>query len=95
MNRMGWLLIGIGALLLLTHGGFGFFFIPIFPALLLGMLLFGIFGGWRRQYRYGWAGARGYGRGGCYEHGSRDTGGEPQPKAEAEERSYTGETRQL
>jgi len=95
MNRMGWLLIGIGALLLLTHGGFPFFFVPIFPALLLGMLLFGIFGGWRRPYRYGWAGARGYGRGGCGNHGPHDKGGEPEAKVEAEKHSYTGETTQL
>jgi hypothetical protein len=95
MNRMGWLLIGFAVLLLLTRGGFGFFFVPIFPALLLGMLLFGIFGGWRRAYRYGWAGPRGYGRGGCYEHSPPDKGGEPQPKPEAGEHSYTGETTRL
>jgi hypothetical protein len=93
MNRIGWLLIGFGAVLLLTHGGF--FFFPIFPALLLGMLLFGIFGGWRRPYRYGWAGPRGYGRGGCAGDGPRDTGGEPEQKVEAETQSYTGETKQL
>jgi hypothetical protein len=95
MNRMGWLLIGFGALLLLTHGGFGFFFVPIFPVLLLGMLLFGIFGGWRRPYRYGWAGPRGYGRGGCYDDGAHEKSSEPEPKVEAKEHSYTGETKQL
>jgi hypothetical protein len=94
MNRMGWLLIGLGALLLLTHGGFGFFFLPIFPALLLGMLLFGIFGGWRRSYRYGWAAPRGYGRGSCYDHSSRDERGEPKVKSD-EEQSYTGKTTRL
>jgi hypothetical protein len=95
MNRMGWILIGFGALLLLTHGGFGFFFVPIFPALLLGMLLFGIFGGWRGPYRYGWAGPRGHGRGGCEGRGSHGKTGEMEPKAAGEENSYTGETRQL
>ena len=95
MYRMGWLLIGFAALLLLTRGGFGFFFLPIFPALLLAMLLFGIFRGWRRPYRYGWAGPRGYGRGGCQGYSPRDERGEPEPTVEAEKQSYTGETRQL
>ena len=92
MNRMGWLLIGFGALLLLTHGGFGFFF----PLLFLALLFFGFFGGRRRPYGYGWAGPRGgwrgYDRSRCYDHGPRD---EPQPTAKPEERSYTGETTQL
>ena len=95
MNQMGWILIGFGALLLLTHGGFGFFFVPIFPALLLGMLLFGIFGGWRRPHRYGWAGPRGYAGGSCADRGPRDTSREPAPQANAEEHSYTGATKQL
>jgi len=90
MNKMGWLLIGLGALLLLSHGGLGFFF----PLLLL-LLLFNCFGGPRRmvgQYRYGW--------GNCGDahqrwHDSPERGSEARPVANPEDPSYTGKTIQL
>src|SRR5215470_11538035 len=53
MNKIGWLVIGLGALLLLSYGGFGFFF-----PLLLVLLFFGFFGGRRRMAgQYGMVGA--------------------------------------
>jgi hypothetical protein len=99
MHRIGWLLIGLSILLLFTHGGFGFFFFPLLFLPLLWMLFFGIFGGRRRPYGYGWAGPdrgwHGYERGRCLDHSPRDERDEPQPAAKPEERSYTGETTQL
>jgi hypothetical protein len=91
MYRIGWLVIGLGVLLLLSHGGFGFFFLP----LLLVLLFFGFFGGRRRMvghYGYGWGGC-----GGARQEwqGSRDAVGEPQPVANPEEPSYTGKTTRL
>jgi len=99
MYRIGWLLIGLGVLLLLTHGGFGFFFFPLLFLPLLWLLFFGIFGGGRRPYGYGWTGV-GHGwhgdqRGRCTDDGPREGRGEPQPAAKPEERGYTGETTQL
>ncbi len=91
MNRMGWLVIGLGALLLLSHGGFAFFFLP----LLLGLLFFGFFGGRRRmvgQYGYGWGSC---GRSRQDWHGPREEGGEPRSTANPEEPSYTGKTTRL
>jgi hypothetical protein len=89
MNRIGWLLIGLGVLLLLSHGGFLFF------PLLLALLFFGFFGGRRRMlghYGYGYEGC-----GGSRQdwHRARDEGGEPRPMANAEEQSYTGKTTRL
>jgi len=99
MYRIGWLLIGFGALLLLTHGGFGFFFFPLLFLTLLWMLFFGRFGGRRGPYGYGWAGPsrgwRGYEQGRCPDHRPRDERDVTQPAAKTEERSYTGETTQL
>jgi len=88
MYRIGWLVIGLGVLLLLSHGGFGFFFLP----LLLGLLFFGCFGGRRRM-----AGYYGYGCGGARQEwqGSNDAGGGPQPVANPEEPGYTGKTTRL
>jgi len=91
MNRIGWLVIGLGALLLLSHGGFGFFILP----LLLFLLFFGFFGGRQRMVGhpgYGWGGCGGS-RQGWYNQ--RDAGDEPQSRATSEERSYTGKTTQL
>ncbi len=82
MNRIGWLVIGLGVLLLLSHGGFGFFFFP----LLLLLLFFGFFGGRRRMvgsYGYGWG------------QGSHEEGSEPRPVANPDEPGYTGKTTQL
>ena len=99
MYRIGWLLIGLSIVLLLTHGGFGFFFFPLLFLPLLWMLFMGILGGKRRPYGYGWAGPgrgwHGYERGHCPERSSRDERVEPQPTEKSEERSYTGETTQL
>jgi hypothetical protein len=96
MYRIGWLLIGLSIVLLLTHGGFGFFFFPLLFLPLLWMLFFG---GRRRPYGYGWAGPsrgwRGYARGRCPDDGRRDERDESRPAAKPEERSYTGETTQL
>ena len=91
MYRIGWFVIGLGVLLLLSHGGFGFFFLP----LLLGLLFFGFFGGRRRMvgdYGSGWGGC-----GGSRQEwqGSREAGGEPGPVANPEQPSYTGKTTQL
>jgi len=88
---MGWLLIGLGALLLLSHGGFAFFFLP----LILGLLFFGFFGGRRRRmghYGYGYQSC-----GGSRQrwHGPQDEGSEPQSKANPDEPSYTGKTTRL
>jgi hypothetical protein len=89
MNRIGWLLIGLGALLLLSHGGFLFF-----PLLLL-LLFFGFLGGGRRMvghYGYGWHACGGARQGW---HGRRDESSEPQPMADGEGQSYTGKTTRL
>ncbi len=90
MYRIGWLVIGLGALLLLSHGGFGFFFLP----LMLLLLFFGFFGGRKRM-----VGHDGYSWGGCGSRqewqGPRDAGGEPRPVANPEEPSYTGKTTRL
>ena len=101
MYRIGWLLIGLGVLLLFSHGGFGFFF---FPLLFLPLLWILFFSG-RRPYGYGWAGPRhgwyGNERGRCPDQGRRDERDEPQQTTEPEQaakpeqRSYTGETTQL
>jgi hypothetical protein len=99
MYRIGWLLIGLSVLLLLTHGGFGFFFFPLLFLPLLWMLFFGFFGGRRGPNGYGWAGPsggwHGYQRGHCPDHGPRDERNETQPAAKPEEPSYTGETTRL
>jgi len=91
MNRMAWLVFGLGALLLLSHGGFAFFFLP----LLLGLLFLGFFGGRQRM-----VGHAGYGWGSCGGsrpgwQGGRDEGGEPRSVANPEEPSYTGKTTRL
>ena len=91
MHRIGWLLIGLSVILLLTHGGFGFFFFPLLFLPLLWMLFFGMFRGRRGAYGYGWAGP---GRG-CADHGPRDERDATLPATKTEERSYTGETTQL
>jgi hypothetical protein len=91
MNRMGWLLIGLSVLLLLSHGGFAFFFLP----LMLGLLFFGFFGGRQRMMGhsgYGWGSCDGSRQGW---HGPHDEGGEPQSMANSEEPSYTGKTTRL
>jgi hypothetical protein len=99
MYRIGWLLVGLGVLLLFTRGGFGFFFFPLLFLPLLWLLFFGIFGRGRRPYGYGWAGPRhgwhGYDRGRCAGDGPRDERAEPEAAAKPEQRSYTGETTQL
>ena len=87
MHRIGWLFIGLAVLLVLTHGGFGFFFFPLIFLPLLWLL----FWGGRGRYGYGWAGAH-HGR--CADS-SREARGEPEPASKPEERSYTGETKQL
>ena len=91
MNRIGWLVIGLGALLLLSHGGFGFFFVP----LMLLLLFFGFFGRRRRMvgdYGYGWGGWGGSRQGW---QGSHEEGSEPRPVANPDEPGYTGKTTQL
>ncbi len=97
MHRIGWLLIGLGVLLLLPHHGFGFFFFPLLWLPLLWLLFFGLFRG-RRPYGYGWAGARhgwhGDLRGSCTGRAQEERDA-PERTAKPEEPSYTGETRQL
>jgi hypothetical protein len=103
MHKLGWLLIGFGALLLLTRGGAGFLLFPLlfFWPFLLGALLFGLFA------RRGWAcgpqgGPRSYywrGRHGHYGH-PRGSSAERSPEhrdAERDEapRANTGETIRL
>ena len=90
MNRMAWLFVGLGVLLVLSHGGLGFF-LP----LMLGLLLFGLIGGRRRM-----AGHYGYGWGSCgaarqHEHDARQQGGQPRSMVNPEQQSYTGETTRL
>ena len=92
MNKIGWLVIGLGVLLLLSHSGFAFFFLPW---LLIGLLFFGFFGRRRRmagQFGYGW-GSCGPSRQG--RNSSHEEGSEPRPVANPEEPSYTGKTTQL
>lgn len=102
MHRFAWLLIGLGALLLLSKGGLGFLIFPLFFfwPLALGALFFALFTrarhgyGWHGGPRaYSWRGRRGY-YGGC---GSRT---DPGPEAHDEERreaprANTGETTRL
>lgn len=107
MHRFGWLVIGLGALLLLGKGGLLFlplFFLPFLLWPLMGMLLFrGLahgrgHGPWGPR-RYSWRGRQGYyydpagrhGRHGC--HGRQRREGEEQ--AGEERRGYTGETQRL
>jgi hypothetical protein len=104
MHKLGWLLIGFGALLLLTRGGAGFLLFPLFFfwPFLLGALLFGLFargpwacgahGGHRSYY---WRGRQGY-----YGHPRRGSSAEHSPErhdAERDEapRANTGDTMRL
>lgn len=106
MHKLGWLLIGLGALLLLGKGGLGFLLFPLFFfwPLALGALLFGLFArghhhgyGWQGHHgrhggprSYYWRGRHGHYGGGC---GPRVA---PGPEAHDEERrANTGETTRL
>jgi len=109
MHKFGWLLVGFGALLLLSRGGHGFIFFPLFFfwPLILGALFFGIFGRGMRHGRHGWHGRHGgarqyYWRGqhGTYGH---SCGQRQAPSAELHDeerqpdapRANTGETTRL
>ena len=92
MHRFGWLLIGLGAALLLTKGGAGFLLFPLFFfwPFVLGALFFALFarGPWRGHGWHGrggprpyyWRGRHGYYGGGC---GPRL---DPRPEAHDEDR---------
>jgi hypothetical protein len=101
MHRFGWLLIGFGALLLLTKGGAGFWLFPLlfFWPLALGFLCFG------RAGRHGWHGAQRHyhwrGRSGSYgcDHGCAPRVQDSPEYADDERRerpqANTGETTRL
>lgn len=104
MHKFGWLLIGFGALMLLSRGGAGFLLFPLFFfwPFLLGALLFGLFA--RGPWACGvGAGPRSYywrGRHGYYGHPRRDSSAGRGPEHWDEERdeaprANTGETIRL
>jgi hypothetical protein len=101
MHKLGWLLIGFGALMLLTRGGAGFLLFPLFFfwPFLLGALLFGLFA--RRPWAYGGRpGPRSYywrGRHGTYGHPRCAPGAQSAEHDEErhERRANTGETIRL
>lgn len=103
MHKFGWLLIGLGALLLLTRGGAGFLLFPLlfFWPLVLGALFFGMFGrGWRGhgwhgdQRAYHWRGRSGYYARGCAPRAAQSPEHADEERHEAP-RANTGETTRL
>lgn len=104
MHKFGWLLIGFGALLLLTKGGASLLLFPLFFfwPLLLGALFFGLLarGPWGGHGWHGHHAPRAYhwrGRQGTYGCGPRV---EPGPEIHDEDRretprANTGETTRL